>query len=171
MKVGALMAAAYAVLITTVRGDGVRLGRKWGRMRLCNNLGILQGSTSTGGNVFMNAYNSLLSWIGLLPGNHELKKSSLWVLEMNKRGGGKKEVSFTDEFERIHGDVHPVVRATSLVEALELARRQNKLLLVYISPRGMCVCGGYFFFFLSAVSKITEYLMPYHMIFCFTTLH
>ncbi len=152
-----LIAAAHAVLSTIVRGDGVQLGRKWGRMRLCKNLGILGGGTSTGGNVCTNACNSLLSWIGLRPVKHELKKSSLWVLEMSKRGGGEKEVSFTDEFERIHGDVHPVVRATSLVEALELARRQNKLLLVYISPRGMCACGGYLFFFLSAESKTMEY--------------
>ncbi len=149
----AMIAAAYVILITIMQSDGVRLGRKWGRMRLCDNLEIPQGSTSTGDNFFRNVYNSLLSWIGLQPGKYELKKSSLWVLEMNKRGGGKKEVSFTDEFERIHGNVHPVVRATSLVEALELARRRNKLLLVYISPRGMCVCGGYFFFFLSVLSK------------------
>ncbi len=137
-----LIATAYAVL-SIVRGNGAWLGRKWGRMRPCNNLQILRGGTSTGGNVYMNAYNSLLNWVGgVLPGKQELKTSSLWVLEMNKRGGGKKEVSFTDEFERIHGVIHPVVRTTSLVEALELARRQNKLLLVYISPRGMCVYVG-----------------------------
>ncbi len=158
MKVGVLIAAAHAVLSTFVRGGGVRLGRKWGRMRLCKNLEILRGGTSTGGDVCTYACNSSLGWIGLRPVKHELKKSPLWALETSgMRGGGKKEVSFTAEFERIHGDVHPVVRATSLVEALELARKQNKLLLAYISPRGMCACCGYFFFFLSAESKTVEY--------------